>query len=289
MTPSRRAVLLATAGLVAVTAVWGLTFSVVKEAIETIPPFQFLAIRFAIAAAALALAFPKTAAGLRGPVFAQGALAGAALSAGYALQTVGLQFTEATKAGFITGLFVVFTPVVAALALRRAPARLEAGGVALAAGGLLLLTSGGRAAFSRGDFLVLGCAAAFACHIVILGRYAASHDPRALALVQMGVAAVVFTAAALVTGRAAAPAGASIWYALLLTGLAASAAGYLVQTWAQRHLSPTRCAVTLTMEPVFAGVFGAVLLGERLPPLGWLGAALILAAMLLVDVLPAEA
>lgn len=275
----------AAASLVGVTAIWGLTFPVVKDAIEEIPPYEFLAIRFVIATLALAALFPRSVGRLRGAALAAGAAAGAALGAGYALQTIGLRFTSATRAGFITGLFVVFTPALAALMLRRRPSARALGGVLLATAGLVLLVSGRlEISFNSGDALVLGCAVAFALHVVLLGRFAPRHDIRDLTLVQMATCAAAFVVISPLTEDLVVPRSGEVVFALVLTGLGASALAFTIQTWAQTHLSPTATAVTLTMEPVFAGIAGFLLLGERLTLLGWGGAALILAAMLLADV-----
>lgn len=282
------------AALVAVTAVWGATFVTVKEAVEEIPPFEFLAIRFALAWVALALVFPGRLKRLlaawsargAGSVGRAGLVAGIALTAGYATQTLGLQRTSATNAGFITGLFVVFTPVAAAVWLGKGPGVIASTGAAIATTGLLLLTSGAdrdSLLMGTGDLLVVITAISFAVHIVVLGRYAPEKDARDLVLIQMAVAAVIFGACFAVFEKPVAPASRSVWFALSLTALLASAAGFLIQTWAQRLLSPTQTAVTLTMEPVFAGLFGFLLLDERLTASGWIGAALILSAIVLAD------
>lgn len=285
---TRKPVWVPVVGLVAVTVVWGATFVTVKEAVEEIPPFEFLTIRFALAWMALALLFPVRLSRLRtlGESLRPGILAGIWLAAGYATQTLGLQRTSATNAGFITGLFVVFTPVVAALWFRKAPGVIAAAGVAIAACGLLLLTwrpQGAAIQLGRGDLLVVITAISFAVHIVVLGRYSPYKDARDLALIQMAVAALIFGLCFLIFEKPVAPVSRSVWFAILLTALMASAGGFLIQTWAQRLLSPTQTAVTLTMEPVFAGIFGYLLLGERLAEAGWIGAVLILSAMLLVD------
>jgi len=266
--------------LIAVTAIWGVTFVMVKEAIEKVPPFEFLAIRFIMAAAILALVFPGQAAAVRRKSLTAGAIAGAALGAGYAFQTVGLQYTGATKAGFITGLAVVFTPPLSAWVLRRPPSRIGLAGVAVAAGGLALLTTGPSLRFNSGDGLVLFCAVSFAFHIIVIGRFASLHDPRTLTILQLGLSGMAFAVISIAAEDLVAP-DASVWLALAVTAIGASAVAFLAQTWAQRHLSPTATAVTFTMEPVFAGLAGFALLGERLSARGWIGAAMILGAMLM--------
>src|SRR6266536_1669391 len=257
--------------LIGVTAVWGATFVAVRDAVATIPPFTFVAYRFLAAAALLAGARPRALAGRPRGLVAAGVVTGIALFAGYGFQTTGLQYTTASNAGFITGLSVVLTPLLAAVALRERP------GLGLA------LLSLQRLEVRRGDALVLGCAVAFAAHIVLLGRFAPRYSSYQLAVVQLATVGVLSLVWAGVTGGLAAPAGAQVWLALAVTAVLASAAGFLVQTRAQREVSPTKTAVILTMEPVFAGLFGFLLAGERLEARGWAGACCILAGMLVAE------
>src|SRR6266498_1254976 len=252
--------------LVGVTAVWGATFVMVRDAV----------------AALLAAVRPRALARPQPGVLAAGLVTGVALFAGYGFQTVGLQYTTASNAGFITGLAVVLTPLLAAVLLRERPGLGPALGAALAFVGLALLSLQ-RLEVRRGDALVLGCAVAFAAHILLLGRFAPRYSSYQLAVVQLGTVGVLALAWSAVTGDLAAPAGAQVWLALAVTAVLASAAGFLVQTRAQREVSPTKTAVILTMEPVFAGLFGFLLAGERLEARGWAGACCILAGMLVAE------
>jgi drug/metabolite transporter (DMT)-like permease len=268
--------------LVAVTAVWGVTFVQVKDAVAVYPLFLFLAVRFGIASLALGLPFGGRLALLDRRGIGGGALLGVFLAAGYALQTAGLERTTATSAGFVTGMFVPLTPVFAWLLFRD---RVGPGGwlgTALATGGLALLAGVGVGALGA-DLLVLGGAAAFALHIVFTARLAPGRDVAALTLVQMLVCAVGFTAIALATEPLRAPSGWTVWGALLVTGLLASALGYAVQTWAQSRTTATRAALVITMEPVFAGLFGYLLAGDRLGARGWAGCAVILLGILVSE------
>jgi drug/metabolite transporter (DMT)-like permease len=269
-------------GLVAVTAVWGATFVLVRDAVAQVPPSTFLAIRFLAAAALLAVLRPRPAVRLGRGLAVAGVVAGLALFAGYGFQTVGLQYTSASNAGFITGLAVVLTPLLAALVLRESPGRWPATGAVLAATGLALLTLD-RLEVRRGDALVLGCAFAFAVHILLLGRYAPRHDSYPLAVVQLVTVGMLALAWAAGAGDLQVPGTAQVWVALAVTAVLASAGGFLIQTRAQRDVSPTRTAIILTMEPVFAGLFGFLLAGERLAARGWLGAACIVAGMLVAE------
>jgi drug/metabolite transporter (DMT)-like permease len=281
----RRRQILAIATLVGVTAVWGATFVTVKEAITIVPPFEFLAIRFAISAFALGAVWPKQIVKARRAWRASVAI-GICLAAGYGFQTFGLKYTTATNAGFITGLFVVFTPIVAALAFRKTVDIVVLGGVAGATLGLGLLVGGPGTSLNRGDLLVVVTAIAFAAHIVVLGQFARRFDASTLAIGQLVVATSIFAVISLTVETPEIPEGRTVWIALIFTAVAATSIAFLVQTWVQSMISPTRTAVILTMEPVFAGIFGALWAGDRLTTSGWIGAGLILASMLLVSARP---
>ena len=287
--------------MVAVTAVWGSTFVLVRDAVAQIPPFTFIAYRFLAAALLLTAIRPRLALGWSGAdsrpggdggpgldgggrlgPLAAGAVIGAVLVAGYGFQTVGLQYTTASNAGFITGLSVVLTPLLGALLLRQAPGRWPVTGACVAAVGLALLSLQ-RLEVRRGDALVFACAVAFATHILLLGRYAPRLSTYRLAVVQLATAGLLALIWAGLAGDLAVPASSEVWVALAITSVAASAGAFLIQTRAQREVSPTRTAVIFTMEPVFAGLFGFLLAGERLSGRGWLGAGLILAGMLTAE------
>jgi drug/metabolite transporter (DMT)-like permease len=212
--------------LVAVTAVWGSTFVLVRDAVAQIPPFTFIAYRFLAAALLLAAIRPRLAAAGQPGLLAAGAVLAAAGLALLSLQS------------------------------------LEVG---------------------QGDALVFGCAVAFAAHILLLGRYAPRYPSYPLAVVQLATIGLLALAWAGVAGDLVVPSTAEVWVALVITSVAASAGAFLIQTRAQREVSPTRTAVILTMEPVFAGLFGFLLAGERLSGRGWLGAGLILAGMLVAE------
>lgn len=274
--------------LLVVTAVWGVTFVQVKDAVEVYPLFAFLAVRFAIASATLAVPGARRLRSLGRRGLGAGVLLGTLLAAGYALQTAGLERTTASSAGFITGLYVVLVPLVALLLFREQIGRGVWVGVGLALVGLAML-SGVDAGSVTGDLLILGCALAFGFQIPLTGRFAPHYDPLALTLVQMLVAFVGFTAIAVALGELELPHGRTVWAALLVTGVFASALAYLIQTWAQRTISAARTAVVYAMEPVFAGFFGYLLAGDRLGTLGWAGCALILAGIVVSEPAAAEA
>ena len=264
--------------LLAVTAVWGVTFVQVKDAVAIYPLFAFLAVRFAIAGATLA---PVAAGRLRGS-WRAGSVLGLLLAAGYGLQTAGLERTTVSATGFITGLYVVFTPVLAFALFRVRTGPLVWAGVTLASAGLALL-SGVQAGSPDGDLLVLGGAAAFALQIVLMERWAPRHDVVGLTQVEMLAACGAFLAVALALGDLSLPRGWTVWGALVVTGVFASALAFLVQTWAQRRTSATRVAVVFAMEPVFAGLFGYLLAGDRLGWAGWAGCAVILCGIAVAE------
>jgi len=274
--------------LLVVTAIWGVTFVQVKDTVEIYPLFAFLAVRFAIASATLA---PFSAGRFRGfdrRGLVAGVGLGGLLALGYALQTAGLSRTTVSSTGFITGLCVVLTPIIAYLLFRdHVPAAVWVG-VGLSTLGLAMLfgISTGSVA---GDVFVLGGAAAYALQIVLLERYAPDYDPVAFTLVEMLAACLGFTAIALARGDLSLPRGWTVWSALLVTGIFASAFAFLVQTWAQRRISATRTALVFAAEPVFAGVAGYLLAGDRLGALGWGGCVLILAGIVMSEPAAASA
>lgn len=274
--------------LLAAAAIWGFTFPIVKDALEDIPVVEFLAIRFAIATLVLSAIWPGTARDALRKGWRAGLIAGMLLALGHAFQTFGLELTLSTNAGFITGLYVVFTPVLAALLLRRRPPWFVVGGVGLTTLGLALMSlriAQGGASFNRGDLLVLVAAAMYAGQIVTLGRYAPESDPKVLTLQQLGVTAAFFVLITPAQGVVA-PTTSAVWVALAATALGSSVFGIGVQTWAQRRVPPTRAAVIFSMEAPFAALAAFLLADERLTARAWLGAALILGGMLIVELRP---
>ncbi len=274
---------LATVLLVLITAVWGWTFVIVHDAIAVYGVMGFLALRFAIAAAAMSLFWARL---LTKRTLLVGVAIGLVLAAGYILQTWGLLFTTPTNAGLITGLFVVLAPVFDRLIYRTKLHPVAWLSVTMSLVGMTLLTGRLPTNLALGDILILGCALAFGVHIAVLSRHSSEHDPRALATAQMISLAVLFLFLWPITDEIKAPPQ-EIWFALALTGVVASALAYAVQTAAQQVLSAVQTAVILTLEPVFAGFFGIWLAHDRLGPSQFLGAAIILAAVLLSELMPA--
>jgi drug/metabolite transporter (DMT)-like permease len=268
--------------LVAVTAVWGWTFVVVQDAIAIYGVIPFLAVRFVLAGAALA---PIYATKLTRRSLIVGGGIGVVLAAGYFFQTTGLLYTTPTNSGLITGLFVVFAPIADRLLFGANVSRQVILAVALSLLGMVLLAGGGPEGANWGDLLTLLCAAALGLHIALLSRYAASYDAGALTLAQILSIALLFVIVWPFLGSVSLPTP-DVWVALLVTGLLASAGAFLVQTTVQQHIPAARTAIILTMEPVFAALFGYWLAGDRLVAVQILGALMILSALVIGEVVP---
>jgi drug/metabolite transporter (DMT)-like permease len=277
--PRARAPLLA---LVAVTAIWGYTFVPVQEAVAVYPLSAFLGVRFAISTAVLAPFAWGSLRALPRAGWVAGLGAGVILAAAYGLQTAGLELTTVTSTGFITGLYVVFTPLLALAAFRTPVPAAVWVGVVLSLAGLLLL-SGAPGGSWAGNLLVLGNAVAQSVQIVAMERFAPRYDARALTFLQMSVAFAGFTVVAIAAGQVEAPPDAETWYALVVTGVFAGALGYLVATWVQSRATAARAALVFTLEAPFAALFGVLLLSEKLGLAGWTGCAVMLAGILLAE------
>jgi drug/metabolite transporter (DMT)-like permease len=268
--------------LIAVTAIWGVTFVQVKDAVAIYPLFAFLAVRYAIAAGVLGIAGASRVRALGRSGLQAGAVLGALLGTGIALQTAGLERTTVSSTGFITGLYVVLTPLFG-LALFRIGVGVEVWtGVAFSLFGLAMLTGVG-AGSTTGDLLVLASTAAQALQIVMVERYANRYDAIALTFVELATCFVAFLAIALALGDLSVPHGRTVWAALLVTGVFASAFAYLIQIWAQRRISAARIALVFALETVWAGFFGYVLNDDRLGWIGWGGCALILLGIVFAE------
>ncbi len=273
---------MATAALILVTAVWGITFVQVKDAVELYPLFAFLAVRYLIATAALAPAAVRRLRGLGRDGVVAGGVLGVLIALGIGLQTAGLERTTVTNAGFVTGLYVLFTPVLGlALFRTRIPRQLWLA-VALAIAGLAML-SGVPQSSADGDLLVLASTVAQALQILMVERYANRFDVFALVWIQVATACAVFLGLAVARTELSVPHGTTVWAALLVTGLFAVAFAYLVQVWAQRRVSATRIAIVFSLETVFAGLAGYLFAGDRLGVLGFAGCAVIFSGIVLAE------
>ncbi|HXX36631.1 MAG TPA: DMT family transporter, partial [bacterium] len=251
------------AALIGVAVIWGVTFPLAKIVLQYLGAFQYLGLRFAIASLLLLPVARRDLMRFRGVDVSRGVLTGAVLFAAYALQTLGLERTTASNAGLITGLNVVLVPVLLLAWLGRVPSLPTAAGVVLAGAGLWLLAWQG-ARLGAGDALVLGCAVALALHLILVGRFAARLPAAGFAFLQVATVAVLGGAVAVagqsrMRGVPAGPAAAVVFMAVGATLVA-----YLVQSWAQRTVSPTRTGLLFSVEPVAAVGFSVAWLGEAL-------------------------
>ena len=272
---------IASVALVGITAVWGYTFLVVQDATARMPVMDFLAWRFLVASVVMIALRPTCLRNVTRLELLRGVGLGTILGLGYIAQTYGLRYTSAAISGFITGMFVVLTPVMSWILLRRKTNRNTWLVVALATVGVALLSLNGWSA-GIGELLTLACAVFYAIHIVLLGEWSSRYEPYAFALLQIGSVAVISLIAA-VPGGIVVPPDPGVWGVVGITGVVATAVAFFVQTWAQSLVSATRAAVVMTMEPVFAGLFAVVIGGNQLTLRTLGGAACILAAMLIIN------
>jgi drug/metabolite transporter (DMT)-like permease len=273
--------------LIGVAAVWGLTFVVVQDAIAVFPTMTFLAYRFIPAALLVAVPFRRQLRSLSVDGWRAGLVMGAFLTIGYICQTLGLDRTSAAHAGFITGLFVVLTPIFGALFLRLRAGAAAWGAAIVSAVGLYLLSGTGGEIHLVGDGLVFLCACSFAFHILATDRAVKSgHDIGALLAIQLGLCGLFSLIVAAGSGQLRAPTNGTVWVALVVTSVFASALAFFVQTYAQRYAPPARTALFLASEPAFAGFFAYLIKNETLSAAGWVGAALILVAIFTVELVP---
>jgi drug/metabolite transporter (DMT)-like permease len=281
-----RTELLAFLALLAMTAAWGSTFFLIKDVVTRIPVADLLAIRFAIASIALGLiAAPRIH--LSRPVITYGALLGLLYGAAQILQTAGLAHTAASVSGFLTGLYVVATPLLTALILRRRVPRVSWLAAALATVGLGVLALHGLA-LGYGELVTVISALIYAGHIVALGRFSTSETALSLSLVQLIMITLV-TGVATLWPSAESPGGIQLptsvhdWLVVLYLAIIASALTMVLQTWAQAHVEPSRAAVIMAMEPVWAAAFAVALGGENITLRMVIGGLAIVSAMYLVE------
>ncbi len=270
--------------LIGITVIWGLTFTFTKKSLAELQPFVFLAWRFILAFAVMLVLCAGRLKKMNLPTLGAGVLLGLLLMGSYAFQTFGLKYTTAGNAGFITGLFIVFTPLLAAIFLKhkQSPRSIVAVVVALIGLGFLSIAPGFH--ISVGDALVLVCAFTYSVHIIFLDGYTKKYDLPLLVMVQMGVLAFGNTILGLGFESFKLPSTGYVWMSVIVCGLLASALAFYVQGYAQKVLTPSRTSMVLIMEPVFSLIFGMILLSERLSWRGWVGCALILAGMLITEI-----
>jgi drug/metabolite transporter (DMT)-like permease len=280
----RRASLLATLALLGVTAAWGSTFFLTKDLLARVPVLDFLAVRFAIASVAVFLIAPKALGRLSRKGRRTGVLLGLVYGVAQILQTTGLEHTPATVSGFITGMYVVCTPLFAAVLLRTRIGAMTWVAVGIAMVGLGVLTlSGFHVGF--GELLIFLSALLYALHIVGLGAWTSEREALGITLLQLIVISLVSLVVTLPNGIVL-PSTTADWLSIVYMAVIAGALAMAGQTWAQAHLPPTRSAIIMSMEPVFAALFAVLLGGEALTGRMLIGGALVLTAMLIVELLP---
>ena len=282
--PTRRTTLLAAAALVALTACWGSTFFLIKDLLDRVPTLDFLALRFAVASLALLLAAPRALGRLSPQVRKHAVVLGALYGVAQILQTAGLAHTPASVSGFVTGLYVVCTPLLAAAILHTRIPPITWAAVVLATVGLGVLALNGLS-IGYGELITLASAVLYALHIVGLGAWSTTQDAVGMTILQIMVIAAVCTLATAHDGIVL-PDRSSDWLSVAYMAVVVGALGLLGQTWAQAHLPPTRTAIIMSMEPVFASLFAVWLGDEDLTTRLLLGGGMVLVAMLAVELAP---
>jgi drug/metabolite transporter (DMT)-like permease len=284
----------ATLALIGITAGWGLTFPLIKTSTESLPPFSFIFLRFLIAGLSLLTGAivgghsVLAARGKRKGEWLAGTILGTLLLLGFGFQTVGMQSTSASNAGFITGLSVVLVPILSLGSGQKVGVHSWIG-ILLSLLGISLLSLTETLSFSRGDLLVLVSAAAFALHILLVGRYSPRSDPLRLTLIQVFSGAGLSAVPAFLLERAAIPSGGlpyGVWASLLFCGVFATALAFWVQVTFQRDSTPVKTALIFSCEPVFAAVFSSYLSDEQLSARQLAGGALMVIAMLIAELGP---
>ena len=283
----RRTTLLATAALLAMTASWGSTFYLIRDLLERVPTLDFLAVRFAIAGVVLVLLAPRALGRLTRESRRHALVLGLLYGLAQILQTAGLAHTPASVSGFITGMYVVLTPLLAAALLRTRITAMTWAAVALATAGLAVLTLDGLS-IGYGEAITLVSAVLYALHIVGLGAWARPDQALGMSIVQIWVISVLCFIATIPTGDrfVVLPQTGADWLSVIYMAVFAGGLAMLGQTWAQAHLPPTRTAIIMSTEPVFAAFFAVTLGGEDPTRRMLLGGLMVLTAMLVVELLP---
>jgi drug/metabolite transporter (DMT)-like permease len=278
--------LAADAVLLGVSVFWGTSFAIIKEALDETPPENLLFIRFFLACLVLLPVGWRRRKTWSGELLKPGILIGFLLFTAFFTQAWGLVFTTASRSGFITGLSVILVPLLSIFVFRHMPPRLALVGAGLAFFGLYLLTSADPAQalpFNWGDFLTLICAVFWAAHILALGRYSPGGDTFWLTFVQLVTSCLGSLGWVSLTGKLDLMVSIGVWGAATYLAVSCTVLAYLGQTWAQARTTPTRTAIILSMEPVFAAFFAWFWLGERMGLWGWMGAGLILCGIILTE------
>ena len=274
------ALVLAPWALLAVAAMWGISFVWMKDILDQQDVYSFLLSRFLVASLVMLLANPRVITRLNREILTKGSVIGTALGLGYIFQTLGLDRTTPAITGFITGLYVVLTPLIAALLLKERLTKQAWFYIVLATAGLAVLSVSGWS-IGTGEFFVLISALLFAVHILLLSQWSKKFDAYALTFVQLATCALVSGIPASVNGFSAPP-DFQVWSVVIFTAVFATFFAFVIQTWAQARISATKVAVILTMEVVFAALFSVALGAEPLTLRIVLGGSMVLIAMIMI-------
>lgn len=269
--------------LLVVTIIWGSSFVLTKNALDYLPTYNFLAIRFILAALLSSIIFYKNILSINKDTLKYGVIIGIILFGGYAFQTVGLNYTTASKSGFITGFSVVIVPVFSALYLKQKPHKEAIAGVVLAIVGLGFLTLNSSLSLNIGDTLTLLAAFLFALHIITVGKYTVMVDSIAMAIVQIAMVGILSLFFSFAIEKPIMPTGVEVWISIIILATLATSGAFIIQNAMQKFTSPTHTALIYSGEPVFSAVFAFIMLGERLTKQGIFGSILILSGMVLSE------
>ncbi|SMP61287.1 DMT family transporter [Anoxynatronum buryatiense] len=269
--------------LLGVSMLWGSSFVISKNTLDHLQTFNFLAIRFILSGMICSIIFYKKMLTLNRRTMLHGTIIGTVLFFAYGLWAYGLNFTTASKSGFIIGFSVVIVPLLSALILKKIPPRASIAGALVALIGLALLSLDGSAPLQKGDLFTLAAAFLFALHIITIGKFTLTADSFALAIVQISVVGLLSLPVTLIWETPVIPTAGTVWLNLALLIVLSTAVAYIVMNHMQKYTTPTQTALIFTTEPVFAAVFAFMLLGETLKPQGVVGSILILCGMIIAE------
>lgn len=279
MTKIRLAVL----ALLGVGFVWGAAFVLMKDAIKQQPYMDFLATRFTVAFLAMLILRPRVSLKIEKGDVSYGALLGVVLALGYITQTIGLELTTAATSGFLTGLYVVFTPLIAWLVMRQSVAKRVIAGVVIALAGLAVFSGAATdVEFQLGQIWLVACAVFYAIHILLLGKHGKGRSAYRFAMLQIGWMAVVTWGFAIVDGYQPPP-NAEVWFAIFFTAILSTVLAFWIQTWAQTLIDPARVALIITSEVIFTALVAVAVGQEPITFAMIIGGGLMFVAMLIVE------
>ncbi|QEK12892.1 DMT family transporter [Crassaminicella thermophila] len=269
--------------LLIVTLSWGISFILTKNSLDELSTFNFLAIRFLISAITSAFIFYKRILKIDKTTLKYSIIIGSFMFLGYAFQTIGLNFTTASKSAFISCLSVVFVPILSAFLLNKVPKPSSIIGVILATFGLALLTLDGDLNLNIGDFYTFLCTFCFAFQIITVSKYAVKVDAINLAILQIAVVGILSTIVSFLFESPIIPTGKDVWVSILFLSFLCTSGAFIIQNTVQKYTTATHTALIFTSEPVFASIFGYLIAGEILSTRGFIGAFLIISSMLFAE------